>query len=222
MERLDRRVAFDRAVVGLVVVFENFRALDAAVEGNGVADRVFPHRFAQGHERGEHFGFDFFVPASFVRAQEDIFTDHVGDLVAGDEDRDDAVVAENRGRGLERALEAEEVEGVAVDGGVVHAQDFVALSPIAALGGGHENAATDGEVSVVEQVGEKFVAVAHGLVRLVHDAEVERELRRAGGLTQSLAALVGGKDDGEAGLFAPEPCGDLLRIGEARSTEVLA
>ena len=96
------------------------------------------------------------------------------------------------------------------------------FSAIAALGGGHENTAADGEVLVVEQVGEKFVTVAHGLVRLVHDAKVERELRRAGGLTQSLAALVGGEDDGQAGLLAPEPCGDLLRVGEARSTEVLA
>jgi hypothetical protein len=97
------------------------------------------------------------------------------------------------------------VEGVAVDGAVIHAQDRVALSTIAALGRGHKNPAADGEIFVVEQVREKLVAVAHGLVRLVHDAEVEGKLCLAGRFAQSLAALVGGEDNGASGLLLLKP-----------------
>ena len=71
------------------------------------------------------------------------------------------------------------MEGFAVGGGIIHAEHGVALALVAPLGGGHEQAAADLQVLVVQQVGEELFAIADGFVRLVHDAEVEGELRGA-------------------------------------------
>ena len=82
--------------------------------------------------------------------------------------------------------------------------------------------AADRQVLVVQQVGEKLFAIADGFVRLVHDAEVEGELRGARGLGECFAALIGGEDDGEPAVFSLQPGGDFLGIGEAGHAEVLA
>ena len=137
------------------------------------------HRLAQGDEGGQHVGFDFLVPPAFVRPHKDVLPDQLRDFLARDGDADDLVIAENGRVVLQRPLEREQVEGFAVDGGIIHAQHGVALARVTPLGGGHEDAAADGQVLVVQQVGEELVAIADGLVRLVHDAEVEAELGRS-------------------------------------------
>ena len=74
----------------------------------------------------------------------------------------------------------------------------------------------------MQQVGEKFTAVADRLVRLVHDAEIEAEFGGAGRLGEGLAALIGGEDDAESVVFPFQPDGDFLRVGEAGHAEILA
>ena len=113
------------------------------------------------------------------------------------------------------------MEGFTVGDGVIHTEHGVALALVAPLGGGHEQAAADRQVLVVQQVGEELFAIADGFVRLVHDAEVEGELRGARGLGERLAALIGGEHDGEAAVFTFQPGSDFLGIGEAWHTEIL-
>jgi hypothetical protein len=83
------------------------------------------------------------------------------------------------------------VEGVSVGVDVVHAQHLVAAAFVAALGGGHEDPLADLDVMVVKEDRELLIAVADGLVGLVHDAQIEGELRLPGGRSQHVAALVG-------------------------------
>ena len=88
------------------------------------------------------------------------------------------------------------MEGVTVDLEVIHAQHLVAAAFVAALGGGHEDPLPDLDVVIVKEDGELLVAVADGLVGLVHDSQIEAELRLPGGRGQDVAALVGREDDG--------------------------
>ncbi|MEI6178353.1 MAG: hypothetical protein WCS43_15780, partial [Verrucomicrobiota bacterium] len=182
---------------------------------------MFQHRLPQGDEGCQHVGFDFLAPRAFVRPDKNVCADQLRDFLARDRDADDFVIAEDRRFVFQRAFEREQVEGFAVDRGVVQAQDGVAFAGIASLGGGHEDPACHRQVLIVQQVGEELAAIPDGFVRLVHDAEIEAKLRRARGHREGLAALVGGEYHGEAVMFPLQPGGDLARSGEAWHAEVL-
>ena len=186
MEGFEAAILGKGATEGVVVGLEQFRPLDAAVERHRMTDGMLLHRLPQGDERRQHVGLDLLVPPALVRPHEDILSDQLRHFIPGDGDADDPVIAEDGRVILQCPFEGEQVEGLAVDGGVLHAQHFVALARIAALRGRHEDAAADGQIRIVQQVGEQLVAVAHRLVRLVHDAEVEAEPRGAGRLGREL------------------------------------
>ena len=114
------------------------------------------------------------------------------------------------------------MEGVTVDLEVIHTQHLVAAAFVAALSGGHEDPLPDLDVMIVKEDGELLVAVADGLVGLIHDAQVEGELRLPGGRGQDVAALVGREDDSQALMLCPEPIGDLVGRGVTGYGDVLA
>ena len=207
---------------GVVMRLEELGPLDAAVEGDGMLDRVLLHGLPESDHGGQHVGLHLLVPLAAGRAHEDVLLDQVLDLLAANADRDDVVVTEDGRLTLHRLLERELVEGVTIDLEVVHAQHLVAATLIAALGGGHEDPLPDLDIVVVKEDGELLVAVANGLVSLVHDAQVEGELRLPGSRGQDVAALVGGEDDGQAFVLSPEPFGDLVGRCVAGDSDILS
>ena len=154
MERLHASIGSKRAVERVVVHLECFGPGDAAVERDGMADGILLHRLAQRHQRRQHLGLDLLVPWPLVRPHKDILADHLGHFLTRHENRHDLVVAQDRRLVFQRVLEAQQVKRVAVDSGIVHAQNFVALALVPALGRRHEQPPPHRQILVVEQMRE--------------------------------------------------------------------
>ena len=92
----------------------------------------------------QHIGLDLLVPRAGIRPDKGVFPNQIRDLLTGYCDTDDLVITEDGRVVFHRPLEREQVEGFAIDRGVIHAQHGVALAGVTPLGGGHKEAPANG------------------------------------------------------------------------------
>ena len=99
---------------------------------------------------------------------------------------------------LNRILECDQVERFPIDARVIHGQNLVARPSIATLRCSHEDATTDIDVLIVEQVGKGLSLCTDRFMGFIHDTQVERDVRSASSGRDGLPALIGGEDDPRA------------------------